>query len=390
MTSELTSEVDRISGADAPCCVSVVPDLRCHLYYLLSSIFWVPYGWVPASRSAVNTQALARLGTAVTATGRTYGAIRIRFGLPVGHFWRRQMTEPKSWRDICRIHPATDLFPMLPEDELRKLGEDIQWNGLKEPIALYRADDDKDAKDISILDGRNRLAAMMLVGLPISRGWPRENVLGSPIPGVRWIRTDPEAYVISKNILRRHLTKEQQAALIVRVMEASSTDFAKVARTVRRNSQGRVQGSTRDPIKEKVVEEGKKHGISKRTAENALAKHRGPQKAPRKEKSNSKGWKMGCLTESGLEAIAKSPLPPVQRAGTPEYEAARRPQPTSGVDDIVRKVMAFIDKNLIDKSHKTLLLLSEQLTAAIQERMHRAPKKLSRPEISGEWETINR
>lgn len=52
--------------------------------------------------------------------------------------------------------------------------------------------------------------------------------------------------------------------------------------------------------------------------------------------------------------------------------------------------MAFIDKNLSDKSHETLLLLSEQLTAAIQKRMHSAPKKLSRPEISAEWETINR
>jgi hypothetical protein len=71
MTSDLTSKMNRISGAGAPCCVSVVPDLRCHLYYLLTSIFWVPYGWVPASRGAVNTQSLGKAGTAVTATGRT-------------------------------------------------------------------------------------------------------------------------------------------------------------------------------------------------------------------------------------------------------------------------------------------------------------------------------
>jgi hypothetical protein len=281
-----------------------------------------------------------------------------------------QIAEQKSWRDIYKIHPAADLFPMLPEDELRKLGEDIKWNGLKEPIALYRADDDTDAKDISILDGRNRLAAIMLVGLPISLGWPRNTIVGSPVPAVRWINTDPEAYVISKNILRRHLTKEQQAELIVKVME-TSTDFAKVARSVQRTSNGRVLGSTKDPIKEKVVEEAKKHGISKRTAENALAKHRGPQQAQRKEKSKSKGWK-------------------IPSAGTPEYEAARRPPPAAGVDDIVRKVMAFIDNNLSDKSHETLLLLSEQLTAAIQKRMDSAPRRLSRPEINGEWESINR
>lgn len=75
---------------------------------------------------------------------------------------------------------------------------------------------------------------------------------------------DPASYIISKNILRRHLTKEQQAELIVKVM-GTSTDFAKVARSVQRSSKGRVHGSTKDPIKEKVVEEAKKHGISKRT-----------------------------------------------------------------------------------------------------------------------------
>jgi hypothetical protein len=78
------------------------------------------------------------------------------------------------------------------------------------------------------------------------------------------------AYVIAANIRRRHLTKKQQADLIVKVVDAS-TDFAKVARSVTRNSKGQVQGSTKDPLKEKVVEETAKLGISKRTAEQAIA-----------------------------------------------------------------------------------------------------------------------
>src|SRR5262249_11773245 len=36
----------------------------------------------------------------------------------------------KTWRDVYKVHPAADLFPMQPEDELRKLGEDIKANGL--------------------------------------------------------------------------------------------------------------------------------------------------------------------------------------------------------------------------------------------------------------------
>jgi hypothetical protein len=29
----------------------------------------------------------------------------------------------KRWRDIYKVHPAADLFPMLPEDELRNKEE---------------------------------------------------------------------------------------------------------------------------------------------------------------------------------------------------------------------------------------------------------------------------
>ena len=37
--------------------------------------------------------------------------------------------KPKSWRDVIKIHPAADLFPMMSPDELKALGEDIKRNG---------------------------------------------------------------------------------------------------------------------------------------------------------------------------------------------------------------------------------------------------------------------
>jgi hypothetical protein len=45
----------------------------------------------------------------------------------------------KSWRDVLPIHPATELFPRMSDDELRALGEDIIKNGLTSPIVLWRA-----------------------------------------------------------------------------------------------------------------------------------------------------------------------------------------------------------------------------------------------------------
>src|SRR5262249_55719558 len=66
-------------------------------------------------------------------------------------------TAGRSWRDVLPVHPAAELFPLMSPDELRELGEDIKKRGLQIPI-LIRGDE--------LLDGRNRLDAMELVGVP--------------------------------------------------------------------------------------------------------------------------------------------------------------------------------------------------------------------------------
>jgi len=34
-------------------------------------------------------------------------------------------TEPKSWRDVIKVHPAADLFPMMSDEEVDALGNDM-------------------------------------------------------------------------------------------------------------------------------------------------------------------------------------------------------------------------------------------------------------------------
>jgi hypothetical protein len=92
------------------------------------------------------------------------------------------------------IHPIAELFPMLPEDELQELAEDIKQRGLIHPIVL-----DIDGQ---LLDGRNRLAACRLVDVE-----PQfETFNGS----------DPGGYALSANLSRRHLTKAQQAMIVAK------------------------------------------------------------------------------------------------------------------------------------------------------------------------------
>jgi ParB family chromosome partitioning protein len=89
-----------------------------------------------------------------------------------------------------KFHPAAEIFPMLPAEELAALASDIAVNGLLLPITL---DDDG-----AVVDGRNRLAACKMAEVQ-----PRFETLK---PGV-----DPRGYVASRNIQHRHLSKGRQA-----------------------------------------------------------------------------------------------------------------------------------------------------------------------------------
>jgi hypothetical protein len=120
-------------------------------------------------------------------------------------------TQVVSCRDVLKVHPAADLFPMMPADELKALGEDIKKHGLREPIILY---------EDMILDGRNRYRACIEAGVvPTFRlggQWPPEQInLARPLI------TDPYAYVISANIHRRHLTPDQKRDLIGKLLKAT-------------------------------------------------------------------------------------------------------------------------------------------------------------------------
>lgn len=93
-----------------------------------------------------------------------------------------------------RPHPLTDLFPMLPDDELADFADDIKVNGLMEPIALA---------DGLVVDGRNRLKACEIAGVE-----PRFTQLNGQ---------DIRAYIVAHNIKRRHLTKGQRAMALAMI-----------------------------------------------------------------------------------------------------------------------------------------------------------------------------
>jgi hypothetical protein len=94
-----------------------------------------------------------------------------------------------SWRDHLAVHPAAELFPLMSETDpkaLQELAEDIKKNGLQQPIAIrdhpgYDRRNPDSAKRRQLVDGRNRLDALALLG---------------------WLRPVPKAFIRRIGLLR--------------------------------------------------------------------------------------------------------------------------------------------------------------------------------------------
>ena len=91
------------------------------------------------------------------------------------------------------VHPAAAIFPMMTEAEFAELVADIEKNGQRDAIELYEG---------KILDGRNRGLACMRLGIK-----PRFEQFDWRAKG------SPTAYVMSKNLKRRHLNESQRGMI---------------------------------------------------------------------------------------------------------------------------------------------------------------------------------
>ena len=187
-----------------------------------------------------------------------------------------------TWRDKYKVHPAANVFPMMSDEELEALGQDILENGLREPIKIMRV---RKAKQIAenafsqptmLLDGRNRLEAMERVGIDLDSCAVKYQFVNSSRPPFIF---DAVAYIISLNIHRRHLTKQQQAELIVAAVKAG--EKPRQVEVVSRGGRGKV-----NTVKAKAVKIAEQAGVSKSTVERAIvavdAKERGAVPRPNK------------------------------------------------------------------------------------------------------------
>jgi ParB-like chromosome segregation protein Spo0J len=100
------------------------------------------------------------------------------------------------------FHPLAELFPLMDGAEFDALVADISEHGLREPIILH---EDK------ILDGRNRYRACEAAEIePIYQDWLPEGTA--------------HAFVVSKNLRRRHLSESQRAMIAAKLANLKRGD----------------------------------------------------------------------------------------------------------------------------------------------------------------------
>lgn len=133
------------------------------------------------------------------------------------------------------IHPAAEIFPLMTADEFSGLVTDIEEHGLREAIVLCNG---------KVLDGRNRLTACELIGVePSFVNWPNGE--------------DPHAYVVSKNLHRRHLNESQLAMIATKIANRPHGDQsdAPVGASAQKEAAEMMGVSRRSVQRARVVQE---------------------------------------------------------------------------------------------------------------------------------------
>ena len=120
----------------------------------------------------------------------------------------------KEWIGEYPVHPVASLFPMIDDDALNALAEDIKKNGQREPI-LVAFLDGRELNEPVVVDGRNRFKACEIAG--VEPEFSNDYVMEPDEIG---------PWVISHNLHRRHLTTSQKAAVAV----AYEAELAKLAK----------------------------------------------------------------------------------------------------------------------------------------------------------------
>jgi hypothetical protein len=208
------------------------------------------------------------------------------------------------------FHEFAELFPLLSEDDLRALADDIQENGQRHPIWLLG---DK------ILDGRNHHAACLMLGIQ-----PRfEHYTGN----------DPFRFVLSQNLMRRHLTESQRAMIAATIATRRAGERTRPSKCANLHICVPTQKSAAESLNVSVRSVQKAKEVCERGTEELI-----------------EGVKQGEITV----AAAVAQLPPKQTKGV------FPPVTTQACTEALERIRKVCGRKVSDAMERGIILLSER------------------------------
>ena len=175
-------------------------------------------------------------------------------------------------------HPLSAAFPPMDDADFMRLKDNIDDDGQRDPIVVFGG---------MVLDGWHRYRACLMIGF-------EPKIV--PFEG-----DDPAAFVISRNLHRRHLTGSQRAAAVV-----ACNDWVRSGANQHTKAGGAEPGST----PQTTAEMAKVAQTSDRTIRDAKVAHTA---------GLSDAIKCGSVTAKGAAAIARGAL---AKAAKPDSPAA--------------------------------------------------------------------
>jgi ParB-like chromosome segregation protein Spo0J len=253
-----------------------------------------------------------------------------------------------------RPHPLCETFPLMTGDNFQALVKDIARHGLREPIMLFEG---------LVLGGRNRYAACQQAGVE-----PQFS---------EYTGHDSLAYVISRNVHRRHLTRDQRLQVIEALKdnpERSDRATAKVAS---------VDHKTVAAVRTALQATGEIPQLTKRTGQDGRKR-----KQPASKSENERLAREGMMAALGNRRPAALPQPPkpddhallkealglVPRAdcSPPNFRQRSQPDPHLVVADLTGRCDLAVLQQIRDG-------LTEYIDAASAPPTQRASNPDSRP-----------
>lgn len=232
-------------------------------------------------------------------------------------------------------HPAAEIFPPMDEGEFNGLVADIAAHGLCESIVLY---------DGKVLDGRHRLRACQQLGIePRFEVWPNSE--------------SPQAYVISKNLHRRHLNESQRAMVAARLAtmpRGTRTDIGSIDPKLVSNDEAadmlnisapsvkRAKTILRDGTSEEIEAVEKGEAAVSTTAKNISARTKKPESKPDGKQPSPHGGRISVPDGMTAEDFCREGMA-AEPQGLSAEEIAKRLGTNGQTYRMMRNIVALYD-----------------------------------------------